>query len=465
VNDSIHVDDTNGQTWSFSASGSATYSKNFTCDGDAGTYNNTATIRETAQSDGASVTVNCYSLNVTKDASTSFKRTYHWTIDKTGDQTDLALDIGETATVNYNVALDATFTDSDWAASGNISISNPAPMAATINGVSDIVSADIAAPVNCGVTFPYTLAAGGTLQCTYIANLPDASARTNTATATLQNVPSGTTGFSGSAGLDFAAASVNKIDETITVTDNLYGALGSVTYGVDTLPKAFSYSRSIGPYAESGNYQVVNTATFVTNDTVKTGSDSWTVTVQMEGLFVAGDFCTYTQGGWGSKPSGNNPGSILANNFSTVYPQGVSVGYTGIGGKTKLFQGATNVESYLPAGGTANKLGTNYVNPRSTTSGIFGGQVLALQLNVDLNDDGIIDGTDGSIGDLRLCNTGTSLDGETITEILAAANVALGGGARPTGYTYATLNDLVTKLNEAFDNCNVSTWALEHLCR
>ena len=152
------------------------------------------------------MTVNCYSLNVTKDASTSFKRTYQWTIDKTGDQTDLALDVGETATVNYNVVLDATFTDGDWAAAGNISISNPAPMAATINGVSDIVSADIAATVNCGVSFPYSLSAGGTLQCTYTASLPDTSGRTNTATAVLQNTPSGTTGFSGSAGVDFSGA-------------------------------------------------------------------------------------------------------------------------------------------------------------------------------------------------------------------------------------------------------------------
>ena len=99
------------------------------------------------------------------------------------------------------------------------------------------------------------------------------------------------------------------------------------------------------------------------------------------------------------------------------------------------------------------------------SSGVFGGQVLALQLNADFNDAGIIDGANGSIADLRLCNTGTSLDGMTISQILAAANVALGGGSLPTGYTYSSLNNLVTHLNEAFDNCNVSTWALEHLCR
>jgi hypothetical protein len=59
VNDSVNVDDTNGMSWLFSGSGSETYTKTFTCDEDEGTHDNTATIRETGQSDDASVTVTC----------------------------------------------------------------------------------------------------------------------------------------------------------------------------------------------------------------------------------------------------------------------------------------------------------------------------------------------------------------------------------------------------------------------
>jgi len=58
-NDSVNVDDTNGGSWLFNASGSVSYQRTFTCDGDRGTHNNTATIRETGQSDDASVTVTC----------------------------------------------------------------------------------------------------------------------------------------------------------------------------------------------------------------------------------------------------------------------------------------------------------------------------------------------------------------------------------------------------------------------
>jgi len=59
VNDSVNVDDTNGMSWAFSASGSQTYNRTFTCDRDKGTHTNTATIRQTGVSDGAAVMVTC----------------------------------------------------------------------------------------------------------------------------------------------------------------------------------------------------------------------------------------------------------------------------------------------------------------------------------------------------------------------------------------------------------------------
>jgi hypothetical protein len=56
INDMIHVDDTNGYSWTFSSSDSVTYTKTFTC-ADEGENVNTATIRETGQSASATVTV------------------------------------------------------------------------------------------------------------------------------------------------------------------------------------------------------------------------------------------------------------------------------------------------------------------------------------------------------------------------------------------------------------------------
>jgi hypothetical protein len=59
VNGSVNVDDTNGLSWLFTDSGKQTYTQTFSCDEDEGTHVNTATIRETGQSDDASVSVTC----------------------------------------------------------------------------------------------------------------------------------------------------------------------------------------------------------------------------------------------------------------------------------------------------------------------------------------------------------------------------------------------------------------------
>jgi len=180
-----------------------------------------------------------------------------------------------------------------------------------------------------------------------------------------------------------------------------------------------------------------------------------------DGGFEPGDYCSYTQGGWGAPPNGSNPAQKLADNFDFVYPADLFVGT----GYEMAFSAASNVQAYLPAGGTAGALTASLVNPTSSSAGVFGGQVTALRINVDLNDAGIIDGFDGTFSVLVLTGTGGSLDGSTVAEILAAAEMALGGGPLPGGYSYSDLNYLVDQLNNAFDNCYPSDWAIAHLVR
>jgi len=309
INNSINVDDTNGGSWPFSNSGSVSYEKTFECtEPGQKIYNNTATIRQTGQSDGARVTVSNYALEVTKTADTSFDRTYDWTIDKYADQNALTLAIGQSFLVNYGVCVDVTgYVDSAWAAVGTITVHNPAPIAADITAVTDGVSPDIAATVEFAVVFPYALAAEGDLAGTYSVGLPDASTRTNTATVAMNNYAYywdggepewiGTTEFSSDpVDVDFTSADITDVDESITVTDSYAGGPQEVAvcYGVDTLPKCFPYSRSIGPYGTCSDYTVSNTASFVTNDQVLTDSDNWMVNVRVP---CAGG-CTLTIGYW-----------------------------------------------------------------------------------------------------------------------------------------------------------------------
>ncbi len=174
-----------------------------------------------------------------------------------------------------------------------------------------------------------------------------------------------------------------------------------------------------------------------------------------------GEFYSYTQGGWGAVATGNNPGSILATHFASVFPQVFEVG----GVQFMTFTTSTAVKNYLPAGGTPSVLNVQLVNPTSTSAGVFGGQVTALKINVKFSEEGVTATSSGPMGGLKIANTGTSMDGKTIAEVLAIAETVLGGSGLPSDYTLPGLNELVTKLNEGFDNGHLSSWAASHLVK
>lgn len=158
-----------------------------------------------------------------------------------------------------------------------------------------------------------------------------------------------------------------------------------------------------------------------------------------------GGYTTYTQGGWGTSPRGNNPGTLLKNNFSRVFPCGVKVG----GRYTLTFTSASAVEAFLPQGGTANKLTCSATNPTSSSSGVLGGQVLSMQLSLSFSDAGV---TKKGLGSLRLQSG--KFAGYTLSSFCSLANKVLGGdlSCLPAGATIADVNDAATKVNENFDN-------------
>ncbi|RKT45777.1 hypothetical protein [Thiocapsa rosea] len=235
------------------------------------------------------------SLTVIKTADTTFDRAWTWEIDKSADQTELTLMPGQAPfTVNYSVDVDATPTDGEWAVSGLITIDNIGTIPANIASVTDVVSDGIAADVDCGVTFPYSLPADDSLECTYSTGLPDASDRVNTATVTATNA---TEPFTATADVLFSETPTNESDECIDVTDTNVPPLGTVC--ADEAPKTFLYSLTFGTEGadvvlECGETIHINTAAFLTNDTETTGSADWTVTANVECEFG----CTLTQGYW-----------------------------------------------------------------------------------------------------------------------------------------------------------------------
>ncbi len=174
-------------------------------------------------------------------------------------------------------------------------------------------------------------------------------------------------------------------------------------------------------------------------------------------LINPGDYRTQTQGGWGANCHGGNPGCILQNNFSAVFPSGITVG----GIYTMHFSSAAAVANYLPSTATANTLTGNLVDPVTTPSGVFGGQVLTLKINVAFSD-AAVSGFPSGLGYLKVQYGVYSATGEfagwSVYQILNLANQVLGGNtaALPVGISISDLNDVVDAINNNFDNGTIN---------
>ena len=370
------------------------------------TYENTATIEETGATASASVTIYCWELEVTKDASASFDRTYTWDIDKEHDAGEdcLVLAEGQVYTVNYTVTVTAVSEDDNWAVEGEITVYNPAPIDAVINSLSDIIDPTgiaLDADVECTVEFPYVLEAGESLTCSYSASLDDSETRENEATVVLQNFnyhydaeeeelvaeAAGTTDFSGTAEISFENAAINEIDECVDVYDAHdvleEDLLGTVCYPFDEGENVFEFSHDVG-IAEGDEYEcdeenlVPNTARFITNDTETEGEadeevcfiipcpgctltpgywkthssygpapydDTWAMLGEDTPFFLSGQ--TYYEVLWTS-PSGGNAYYILAHAYIAAELNGLNG--TSLAAVQTEFDAATVLfETYTPA--------------------------------------------------------------------------------------------------------------------
>jgi hypothetical protein len=299
----VTVADTNGESWEVSESTSINYEKEFICPINVGEHSNTVTILQTGQSSTAVINVNCHGLTISNDVNTFFNRYFDWSINKSADQNELLLAINQSFTVNYDVLVSSGFMDSDFLAKGTINVTNNTPLTAELTEVKVLMSESIPTTVTCeGISFPYLLAPGSSISCSYSTELPDSASRINTAYAVTQNysyswngntTKTGTSSYAAPANILFENAEIDEIDECVEVTDNLGGYLGQFcTDGVET--KNYSYSYEVGPFLECGEQQIINIAELLTNDTQTVASDTWQVNVDVP----CDEGCTLTIGYW-----------------------------------------------------------------------------------------------------------------------------------------------------------------------
>ena len=155
---------------------------------------------------------------------------------------------------------------------------------------------------------------------------------------------------------------------------------------------------------------------------------------------------SFTQGGWGTKASGNNPGSIRDAHFNDVFPNGIVI--TG-GPYTLTFTSSSAVKNFLPAGGTPKAMTSSKTDPNKgkDAGGVLGGQVVAATLNVEFDAYGVFGQHDYEYGELVY--TDGPFQGMSINDFLVIARTALTGGST-SGYSYSQINDAATKINENF---------------
>lgn len=167
---------------------------------------------------------------------------------------------------------------------------------------------------------------------------------------------------------------------------------------------------------------------------------------------IGGDLITYTQADWGDNAAPANAAGLLTAGYSQVYLPAYGTFVIGsLAGYAAFFGSAASIEQYLPATGAPGPLTMDYIDPTATASGEFGGDVAALQLNIDFADAGLLLGSAGLVfGNLHLCNDSAvpSLSGLTVRQVLGVLNTALSGGAAP--YGYSSLDLLAGELQSAF---------------
>jgi hypothetical protein len=189
-------------------------------------------------------------------------------------------------------------------------------------------------------------------------------------------------------------------------------------------------------------------------------------TIAPEG-WTAGAVVTYTQADWGGDPSTSTAAAQLDAHYDSVFAptSGIlDVGIPGTSGFSMQFLDALAVRTYLPASGAAGPLVADLLDPTSSPAGAFGGDAVALRLNIAFSDAGVTTGSSGlHFGDLTLCGMTTlpALEGTSVRGFATLAETLLGGGSGI--YTISDIEGLLTTLDAAFEGGTPSAFAQQNL--
>jgi hypothetical protein len=319
--------------------------RTYTCDGDEGTFSNTARVNITNPpvdpTATATLTVDCLDVTVTKTADESRTDTYNWLIDKSVTPASWELFKGDQGTSAYTVTVTPNgVTPSGHSVSGVITVTgDPNAPVYIQQHITDAISPggftpavtdceDDGADVTTPLVVPYTLLAGHVLTCDYTQALPNSDTRTNTAEVVAKPTSSGTNKtFTGQEPVDFSGVTLTEVNKTVHVDDSYSGGPQDALVSDLVNPTVFNYDRTFACDADDGTHD--NTATIT-----ETGDHaSASVTVTCRSVSVTKDALASFRRDWNwdivkSANFGGDPGSPPVPPVDLMPGQTLLVGYS-----------------------------------------------------------------------------------------------------------------------------------------
>ena len=179
----------------------------------------------------------------------------------------------------------------------------------------------------------------------------------------------------------------------------------------------------------------------------------------------AGAVVTYNQSHWGDPTS--TAQMLMDDNFDSLYPTGVFVIGSTTPGFFIVFTGGGELGAFLPTSGLPGPLDSNYLNPTTTSAGLFAGEVAALKLNIDFSNAGLLPNSSGLlVGDSVLTGLSGSespLNGLSVEQFFSLSQTALAGQVTSIGL--ADIDNITANINDAFDQVDgqPDSFAQDHL--
>ena len=215
-------------------------------------------------------------LAISKEAFTSYTKTWVWDIKKVADTDSIEVELGKSKEVNYTVTLTPSPVFSNYKVSGTVTVFNPNSSSVKIKRVTDIIRPDeITVNLECEESFPYMLSGEDSFSCSYVQVLPDGLARRNVAKVITNDELLNNRVVKN---FDFISTNPLEVDNCILISDDKNEDLEREVCIGDEY--SFEYSLEIEG-EKCGESEYTNTVTGIINDTEI--EDSVTIDISVGG--------------------------------------------------------------------------------------------------------------------------------------------------------------------------------------